>query len=125
MSDETMTQLSQPATSAPDVHAELIELRRIVAAAKFALPDALAARLRGETQQEIEADAAELAKIAKSLAGAPATRPAQPPANPANSGEIVSAPTLADQIRERIGGGVSPFFDPEFHKAKGGGPRVE
>lgn len=112
MTDETQV------TTTPDPQAELIELRRQIAAAKFGLPDALAARLRGESREDIEADAAELAKIAKSLA-APQT------ARPANSGDTQSAPTLADRIRERIGGGVSPFFDPEFHRAKGGGPKSE
>lgn len=115
MTDETQV------TATPDPQAELIELRRQIAAAKFGLPDALAARLRGESREDIEADAAELAKIAKSLAAPQTARPA----NPANSGDTQSAPTLADRIRERIGGGVSPFFDPEFHRAKGGGPKSE
>lgn len=80
--------------------AELGRLR-MVAAAKVGLPDALIGRIKGETPEEIEADAAELAKVMPRPAATPGIFSVT---NPAGG----SGPRRSEQILKKMGGGEPP-----------------
>jgi len=103
---------SIPVESA-DPGEEVRELRQLLAASKYGLPEALASRLQGQTRAELEADAQSLARLVNTA-----------PRAIAAGNSLSPVPTDADRIRERIDGGRSPFFDPAFHIARGGGPQV-
>lgn len=91
---------------------ELKELQR-QAAEKHKLPAALAARLQGETLEELEADAEALAKTLPKL-----TAPPVPPNNP---GPGASDGETDDQRRARLFGSRPNIFDPKGAIQYGGG----
>ena len=79
--------------NADEVHA----LEREVIQAKFKLPDALAKRLQGNTREELEADAKELAKL---------VRPEPEPdlgggLNPRGGGQSANVKAAIDRARKR------------------------
>jgi hypothetical protein len=80
-------------------------------AAKYGLPAPLAERLKGDTEEEMEADAAQLAKALPKAAAM----------NPTNPG--TSAPSETDaQKRARIyGGGGEALYNPDIARKMGGG----
>lgn len=84
-------------------------------AQKFGLPQAIAMRLQGNTMAELEKDAADLA----------AALP-KPQTFRTTTGLVAGqqAPTLAQEIKARMSNtppAANPFFDPDMHRAKGGG----
>jgi hypothetical protein len=83
---------------------ETNEIRRKVAA-KHNLPDALALRLQGATEEEMEADAKALAEIL------PKPQPKQPGPQPANPGANGSQGETVQQRLNRIHGGGGGAFD--------------
>ncbi len=100
-----------------EMEREVTALRQQLAAFRHGLPEGMAARLRGSSVEELDADAQSLARL---LTGGLSPAPRIPAAN---SADPTPRPSEADRIRERIDGGRSPFFDPAFHIAKGGGPQ--
>ncbi len=97
-----------------EARAKSLELsqRRSNIAAKVGLPMALAGRLQGETDEELEADANTiLALIPKQTA---------PKLNPTNPGGEAKAPT-EDALRKSLYGSQTNMFDPAFQKQSGGG----
>lgn len=98
-------------TAAEAAKLKRAELQR-QAAEKHKLPAALATRLQGETLEELDADAEELAKTL------PKANPTLPPTNPGAGG----APGETDaQKRVRLFGGNVDPFDPEYLRQNGGG----
>jgi len=90
------------------------ELKRTVAA-KHNLPEALALRLQGNTEEEMEADA-------KALADAlPKPTPKQPGPQPANPGAAGRAEETIEQKKARLFGEGLDIFSPEIQKRMGGG----
>jgi hypothetical protein len=92
---------------------QLKEMRRS-AAAKVELPLVFADRLRGETPEELEADAKEILAALPKAPKPPAISPTSPGAG-ASQGET-DAQALA-----RIHGQSVNIFDPAFAKSRGGG----
>jgi len=91
--------------------ATLREMQR-AAAEKAKLPAEFADRIRGETAEDMEADAAKLA----------AALPKQPTikTDPTNPGNAERSETLAE-MRERLMPKSVNIFDPTFTRAQGGG----
>ena len=79
--------------------AELIEARKIAIAAKHGLPDLLADRLKGETLEELEADALKLKETLPKPAAAAAN------INPTNPGAQGAAKETDAERRRRLFGG--------------------
>lgn len=94
--------------------AELKAIRAQVAA-RYGIPEALAARLQGESPEQIEADAAELAKALPTP-----TRGGYLILSPGNGG-TTPPENLAKKMFERGRGKDMRFFDPTLHKDKDGG----
>lgn len=88
-----------------------LSLLRRQAAEKYKLPEALANRLRGETLEEIEQDAEEIAKTLPK----PILSPTNPSASAASQGET------DEQRRARIYGAGRNIFDPHEAQRYGGG----
>lgn len=82
------------------------------AADKFSLPPVFAARLQGETLEELEADAEALAKLLPKAAP-----PKVAPTNP--SGGVTGE--TDDQRRARIYGQGGSMFDRDRNRSQGGG----
>lgn len=82
-------------------------------AAEMGLPPALAARLQGNDEDELKADAKSLLEAMPK----PATPPKIQPTNPANA----QPPTETDDMRRARIYGSSRMFDPTGASAKGGG----
>jgi hypothetical protein len=81
-------------------------------AARYGIPEKLAARLQGETPEAIEADAKEIAKDLPRPAGQRGSL---------GNGADGQPRSLKDEIIARMSGqGINPF-DPSLHKEKGGG----
>lgn len=96
--------------------AELQSVRTSIAA-QFGLPAELAARLQGDTPDAIRADAELLSKALPK----PTTLPRM---SPGASGTPDDNRDLVDKIHSQLSGrpkpGSNPFFDPDFHRTKGG-----
>jgi len=92
---------------------QLDELKR-QAAIKAELPLVFADRLRGETPEELEADA-------KLILGALPKAPKTPAVNPTNPGPGASQGETATQQLARIHGQSINPFDPAWAKEHGGG----
>lgn len=90
------------------------ELKR-KAAAKYSLPDALALRLQGNTEEELDADAKALAETL------PKPAPKQPGPQPANPGAAGKAEETIEQKKARLFGEGLDIFSPEIQKRMGGG----
>lgn len=93
---------------------QLSEMRR-AAAAKVELPAAFADRLRGETPEELEADAKQL------LEALPKGAPKLPAVGATNPGAGASTQKTADQHRAEFYGTDIDPFSPEYAKTHGGG----
>lgn len=92
---------------------------KLKVAAKYQLPDALAARLQGDTEEELEADAKGLAELLPKQ-----SEPKKAPQLKANDiSDGVKGETDA-QKRARIYGAGGNLYDLEAIKAKGGGSIV-
>lgn len=94
-----------------DAREARLSLLRRQAAERYRLPDALADRLRGETPEEIERDAEEIAKTLPK----PTLNPTNPAAGAASQGET------DEQRRARIYGAGRNIFDPHEAQRHGGG----
>lgn len=90
------------------------ELKR-KAAAKYSLPDALALRLQGNTEEELEADAKALAD------GLPKPAPKQPGPQAANPGANGQVKETDAEKRARLFGQRADIFSDEFTRTHGGG----
>lgn len=103
------------AKRAAELEAEVSRLRleglRTQAANKHGLPAELAARLKGETPDEIDQDAEAIAKLLPK---------ARPNVSPTNPGGAVQGET-EDQRRARIYGYGGQMFDSSFNAKMGGG----
>lgn len=114
-----MTELDRLNKQLAEAQAEVkrtqLSVLRRDAAAKYSLPAELADRLKGETPEELEADAKALAALLPKAKPQPTTSPTQP-------GAIAGHPETKDQMKARLGIGVNPdIFAPDFMKAHGGG----
>lgn len=86
------------------------QMRRDIAS-RFGIPMELASRLRGETEEEMKADAEKLVKVLP-----------KPQPNPTNPGTNAATSETDAQKRARIyGGGSGVLFDPAFARNNGGG----
>ena len=94
-----MTETDRYKAEAEQAKAALIEARKMAIAAKHGLPDMLADRLKGETIDELEADALAL----KETIPAPA-KPA-PNISPTNPGNTGAAKETDAERRRRLYGG--------------------
>jgi len=117
-----MTELERLSKQLKDAEAELSKTRLSVlqrdAAAKHNLPAELATRLKGETPEELEADA-------KALADLLPKHKAQPTISPTNPGGNASPNETVDQMKARLGMSQSVnIFDKDYMKAHGGGAFV-
>lgn len=118
-----MTELQKAQKRLADLEAEnknakLALMRRDIAA-KVSLPDVLIDRLRGETPEELEADA--LALLKDLPAPATAAQPKKPTINPTLPGDAQPPqPTIAEQ-RARIYGSGGDVLDPRYAEEHGGG----
>lgn len=83
------------------------------AALKFKLPSELAERLKGNTIEELEADAEALAKLLPKVSG-----PLASPTNPGAGAELKE--TEAQKVA-RLLGSPPNIFSPEYSEAHGGG----
>jgi hypothetical protein len=117
-----MTELERLQQQLSDIQAErdnlrLDMLRKRVAAA-VGLPDILAGRLQGETEEELKADAEAL------LETLPKPAPKLPTIAATNPGNNAQAPgeTLAQQ-RQRVYGTQVDVFNPVWSEQHGGGVR--
>jgi hypothetical protein len=117
-----MTELQKAQKRAAELEAKLTALelaqKRREIAEKVGLPPALAARLQGASDEELEADAkALLESLPKPQE--PPKKPSQliPPVNP-NSAQQTETD---DQRRARLFGAKVDIFDPNFMKSHGGG----
>ena len=90
------------------------EIRRKVAS-KHNLPEALALRLQGATEEEMEADAKALAEILHK------PQPKQPGPQPGNPGANGQQPETDMQKKQRLFGHNIDIFSPEYQKRTGGG----
>lgn len=93
---------------------EAVKRREMAAkvAAQYGLPAPLAERLKGNSEEEMAADAAELAKaLPKQAANI----------SPTNPGNQAATTETEAQKRARIYGGGQSVFDPAAARAKGGG----
>lgn len=114
-----MTELDRLNKQLADAQAELKRSKLAVmqrdAAAKHNLPAELAARLRGETLEELEADAKELAALL------PKAKP-QPNLSPTQPGASAGHVETREQMKARLGMNQTPdIFSPDYIKAHGGG----
>lgn len=91
---------------------ELADKKRAVAT-KYGLPDALALRLAGNTDEELEADAKALAELMP--------KTAKPAPGPTNPGQNASAAETHAQKIARIYGSNVDMFDPREAEKRGGG----
>lgn len=111
-----MTELEKAQKRSAELEAELQRERgektRLKVAAKHQLPDALAARLRGDTEEELDADAQELAKLLP--------KKKDPVLSPNDIGDGRKGET-DEQKRARIYNKGVDMFDVEAIKSKGGG----
>lgn len=87
-----------------------VESWRQAAAAKAKLPTELVNRIQGSTAEEMEADAAELAKLL------PTAMPKIPGIQPTAPGQNATGEAPKPQQRGKV-----DIFDPAFNKAHGGG----
>lgn len=92
---------------------KLNEMRRKIAA-KHSIPEALAARLHGETEEELDEDA-------KALLEALPKPPKPQPGAVANPGANAQAAETDAQKRARLFGSTVDIFTPEGAKTLGGG----
>lgn len=93
------TQLDQITAAAKQAQAESL---RTKVAARHKLPEALAERLRGETEEDLEADAKSLAELLPKGGPGSASGAGLSPGNPAGA----QTPSKASQIMNRIQGGA-------------------
>lgn len=99
---------------------ELLDRKREIAR-KHNLPDALATRLIGETDEDIEADAKALLETLPKPPPPPPQKVPQPgPVSPTNPGGATTGETEA-QVRARIFGSPDDLFSLETTKKLGGG----
>jgi hypothetical protein len=115
--DEELTETQREKNRADELAAKNAKLEADIlrrnAIEKAGLPASFATRLQGATQDELDADAQELAKTLPQLKVAPkipATNPAEGNANESDA-----------QKRERLFGKQGNIFDAEAIKEKGGG----
>jgi hypothetical protein len=94
---------------------ELTALKRSVAD-KVGLPVAFVDRLKGETEEELEADAKSLLEA---LPKAPKTT-----ISPTHPGETLPQAITEAEQRERVYGNNNNLFDPSYLKSIGGGVRI-
>ncbi len=95
---------------------ELSDKKRTIAE-RVGLPPALASRLQGEADEEIEQDAKALLE---SLPKPQSPNPKAPQINPTNPSNPAQGETV-EQMRVRLRGAQSDPFDPNFMKQHGGG----
>ena len=113
-----MTELQKLQAKLDEATAELkrtrlTEMRR-TAAETVGLPLAFAERLKGETPEELEADA-------KSLLEALPNAPKPPKVEPTNPGAGATVGETIEEQRKRIQGNTFDPLDPGWAKAHGGG----
>lgn len=92
-----MTEVDRYKLEAEQAKAALIEARKIAIAAKHGLPDLLAPRLKGESIDELEADALALKETL------PAAKPPAPNINPTNPGTQGAQKETDAERRKRLG----------------------
>ena len=114
-----MTELDRLNKQLADAQAEVKRTQLAVlqrdAAAKYSLPAELAARLKGETPEELEADAKALAALLPKAKQQPQLSPTQPGAS---AGHVETK----EQMKARLGLDTNPdIFAPDYMKAHGGG----
>ena len=117
-----LTETEKLRKRAAELEAELKSAQRSTmqrdAAAKHNLPAELATRLKGETPEELEADAKALAELLPK-------HKAQPNISPTNPGGNASPNETVDQMKARLGMSQSVnIFDKDYMKAHGGGAFV-
>jgi len=118
-----MTELEKVKAKAAELETKLkqaeLQRMRFEAAQKVGIPAQLAARLQGETPEELEADA----KAILELLPKQPTKPTTPTISPTNPGGAGTGETL-EQQGNRIHGIVnSNPWDPDFFVKLGGGVR--
>lgn len=115
-----MTEAEKLKARADKLEAELMQERserlRLKVASKHALPDTLASRLKGETEEELEADAQELAKLLPTKT----EEKKQPQLKATDIANGQNGKTDAQRRAEIYNRGASPF-DTANAKANGGG----
>lgn len=115
-----MSEAEKLKARADKLEAELLQERserlRLKVASKHALPDALASRLKGETEEELEADAQELAK----LLPAKTEEKKQPTLKATDIADGQKGKTDSQRRAEIYSRGASPF-DTAVAKQNGGG----
>ena len=114
-----MTELDRLNKQLADAQAEVKRTQLAVlqrdAAAKYSLPAELATRLKGETPEELEADAKALAALLPKAKAQPQLSPTQPGAS---AGHVETK----EQMKARLGLDTNPdIFAPDYMKAHGGG----
>ena len=114
-----LTETEKATKRAQELEAKLKAYERAEAqrrvAEKTGLPHALATRLMGETDEDMEADAkALLESLPKPEKPTPGIQPTNPPTG-------TKAKTEAERKAEIFGAPVTSPFDPEFVRQKGGG----
>ena len=86
--------------------AEALKAAKLRAASEAGLPAEMAERLTGDNPEALAEDAAKLAKLL-------------PSRNPRlGNGSAAGSPTLAQQIKDRIGNKSSNVFSPDIHRGK-------
>lgn len=112
--EASLSELEKAKKRAAELEAQLnavqVESWRQAAAAKAKLPTELVNRIQGSTAEEMEADAAELAKLL------PTSVPKVPGIQPTAPGQNATGEAPKPQPRGRV-----DIWDPAFAKAHGGG----